>query len=212
MLRSKWREFFLIAEMEEMATLKAKGVIFKVPGEEVPEDALLVNTMWVYALKTDHYGIEPVVPGPWLPKVFDGTLPLLRFGQGTIVYVLVYVDDILVATNDEQYKNSLFAELNEAYGIKDQGLLSQYLGVEVKQTAEQITISQGKYAREILSKYGYENAHAVGNPMEVNVRLTSLEKPETADTGFPYREAIGMLMYLATSTRPDLAFAVGQLS
>ncbi|KAG2769472.1 hypothetical protein PC129_g2724 [Phytophthora cactorum] len=56
MLRSKWREFFLIAEMEEMATLKAKGVIFKVPGEEVPEDALLVNTMWVYALKTDHYG------------------------------------------------------------------------------------------------------------------------------------------------------------
>ncbi|KAG3035870.1 hypothetical protein PC123_g366 [Phytophthora cactorum] len=165
-----------------------------------------------YPCKVNGHVIEPVVPGPWLPKVFDGTLPLLRFGQGTIVYVLVYVDDILVATNDEQYKNSLFAELNEAYGIKDQGLLSQYLGVEVKQTAEQITISQGKYAREILSKYGYENAHAVGNPMEVNVRLTSLEKPETADTGFPYREAIGMLMYLATSTRPDLAFAVGQLS
>ncbi|KAE8961865.1 hypothetical protein PF011_g29590 [Phytophthora fragariae] len=56
MLRSKWREFFLMAEMEEMAALKAKGVIVEIPGEEMPEEALLVNTMWVYALKSDHQG------------------------------------------------------------------------------------------------------------------------------------------------------------
>lgn len=45
------------------------------------------------------------------------------------MYVLVYVDDIFLATNDEQCKSKLFGELDHAYGLKDQGLLSQYLGV-----------------------------------------------------------------------------------
>lgn len=56
MLRSKWRELFLMAELEEMAALKAKGVIMEIPGEDVPPDAKPVKTMWVYALKSDHEG------------------------------------------------------------------------------------------------------------------------------------------------------------
>ncbi|GMF18505.1 unnamed protein product [Phytophthora fragariaefolia] len=129
-----------------------------------------------------------------------------------IMYVLVYVDDILAATNDEAYKEQLFNGLNNAYGLKDQGLLKQYLGVEVEQTSESIKINQGKYAREFSEKFGYQNAHAVGNSMETNVRLAPLEEDEKSETCFQYREAIGMLMYLAISTRPDLAFTLGQLS
>ncbi|GMF18507.1 unnamed protein product [Phytophthora fragariaefolia] len=56
MLRSKWREFFLMAKMEEMASLKTKGVIEEIPDDEVPEDAKPENTMWVYALKSDQQG------------------------------------------------------------------------------------------------------------------------------------------------------------
>ncbi|KAE9338317.1 hypothetical protein PR003_g11560 [Phytophthora rubi] len=130
-----------------------------------------------------------------------------------IMLVLVYVDDILVATKDEeQKKKMLFEDLDKEYGLKDQGLLAWYLGVEVEQTADHIFISQSKYAREILAKFGYAEAHSVGNPMEVNARLVPLGDGEESDTSFPYREAVGMLMYLATSTRPDLAFALGQLS
>ncbi|KAE9310895.1 hypothetical protein PR003_g20157 [Phytophthora rubi] len=315
MLRSKWRDFFLIAEMEEMAALKAKGVIEEIPEDEVPEDAKPVNTMWVYALKSDQYGyvvrfkarivalgnyqrpgidfretfapvarlssfrllmaiaaelgldvyggdINTAYLNAWLdirqylrsingyPCQVNGhmyvvlkalyglhqsgrewnselnqwfldqgyqrslTEPCLyfKFEEETIVYVLVYVDDIFVATNDESYKEQLFKDLNDAYGLKDQGRLTQYLGVEVEQTHESIKISQGKYAREILEKFGYQDAHAVGNPMETNMRLAPLEKDEKSETSFPYREAIGMLMYLTTSTRPDLAFTLGQLS
>ncbi|KAE9281523.1 hypothetical protein PR003_g27655 [Phytophthora rubi] len=312
MMRSKWREFFLTAELEEMAALKAKGAIEEIPADEMPADAKAVNTMWVYAFKSDHQGyiirfkarvvalgnyqrpgidfIDTFAPVARMssfrlllaiaaelgldvyggdintaylnarleirqylrsiegyPCMVNGhvyivlnalyglrqsgrewnteinkwftdhgylrslTEPCLyyRFEGETIVYVL---DDILVATNNEEFKTQLFQELNDAYGIKDQGLLTSYLGVEVDQTPEAITIRQGKYAREILAKLGYEQAHSVGNPMEVNARLAPLGSDEDADTSFPYREAVGMLMYLATSTRPDLAFALGQLS
>lgn len=55
-----------------------------------------------------------------------------------------------------------------------------------------MTLRQGKYAREVLETFGYDNAHAVGNPMETNVRLMPLGDNEESDTGFEYREAIGM--------------------
>lgn len=90
-------------------------------------------------------------------------------------------------------------------------MLKHYLGVDVVQTNECVVIRQRKYAHEIVEKFGYGEAHPVGNPMEVNAHFEPLGENEDSDTSFPYREAIGMLMYLATSTRPDLAFALSQL-
>ena len=106
------------------------------------------------------------------------------FHGNTIVYVLVSVDDILIATNNADYKMSLMNDLNDDDVIKDQGLLTQYLGIEVKQTETQITICQGKYAKEILRKFGYDKTHAVGNPMEVNMRLAGddTNNKQTGDT------------------------------
>ncbi|KAG2769267.1 hypothetical protein PC129_g1962 [Phytophthora cactorum] len=88
-----------------------------------------------------------------------------RIEDEKIMLVLAYVDDILVSSNDGQREVKLFEDLDVEYGIKDQGLLAQYLGVEVVQTAEYTTIGQTKYSREFLEKFGYGNAHAVGNPM-----------------------------------------------
>ncbi|OWY92519.1 Integrase, catalytic core protein [Phytophthora megakarya] len=120
--------------------------------------------------------------------------------------------DIMVATNSEEHKCKLFEKLDEVYGIKDQGLLTEYLGIEVDQADESVTLRQSKYAREILETFGYESAHAVGNRMETNVRMVPLDANEESASSFEYRKAIGMLMYMATGRRPGLAYAVGQLS
>lgn len=57
MLRSKWRDFFIMADMEEIAALKAKEVIHEISEEHMPEDAKPVDTMWVYVLKPVHWGM-----------------------------------------------------------------------------------------------------------------------------------------------------------
>lgn len=69
----------------------------------------------------------------------------------------------------------LFRALNEEYGLKEQGLLTQYLVVEVEQTAENIHVYHRKYSQEILERFGFEEMHAVGNPMEVHMRLCPVQ-------------------------------------
>jgi hypothetical protein len=82
----------------------------------------------------------------------------------------------------------------------------------VRCSESDISIDQAGYAREILDKFGYANAHPVGNPLETRQSLVAASENDTVDHSFDYRGAVGMLMYLATCTRPDLAYAVGQLS
>uniref|UniRef100_A0AAV1THA1 Reverse transcriptase Ty1/copia-type domain-containing protein n=1 Tax=Peronospora matthiolae TaxID=2874970 RepID=A0AAV1THA1_9STRA len=135
------------------------------------------------------------------------------------VLALLYVDDILCATKNELFKTKMFRSLDEVYGMKDQGLLSTYLGVQVERSDDAIKIHQTKYCEDVINRFNFGDAHASRIPMETNIRL-AVNDTDTArakripDNGkeFPYRELIGSLMYLATCTRPDLAYVVGQLS
>jgi hypothetical protein len=88
-----------------------------------------------------------------------------------IVLLLVYVDDIVCATNDEEFKKRLFEDLDETYGVKDQGRLTNFLGIEVMQYDAGVFINQGKYAKDVLFKLGYDGPNKCGNPMKSNTRL-----------------------------------------
>ncbi|KAG3063695.1 hypothetical protein PI124_g22600 [Phytophthora idaei] len=149
------------------------------------------------------------------------TEPCLYFCNcdGVFAMVLLYVDDIICATKDEEFKKKMFSQLNEDYGIKDQGILNTYLGVQVEHGDGSMKIHQAQYCEQILEKFGFDEARPSRIPMETNLRLTvndtdtATRKHEPANgKAFPYRELVGSLMYLSTCTRPDLAFAVEQLS
>ena len=133
--------------------------------------------------------------------------------------VLLYVDDILCATNEAKLKNRMFEQLDKKYGVKDQGLLNSYLGVKVEQTLDAVKIHQTRYCEEILERYQFQDAHPSSIPMEKNMRLSVKEtekdrRKQAPASGkkFPCRELVGSLMYMTTCTRPDLAYCVGQLS
>ena len=90
------------------------------------------------------------------------------------------------------------------------GELTYFLGLQVKQTDSVIYINQAKYARNLVKRFGLENATHARTPMTANAKLTSDPSGESADVTL-YRSMIGCLLYL-TASSPDIAFRVALCS
>ena len=65
------------------------------------------------------------------------------------MYMLVYVDDIIVTSSSNQVVIELIAKLQTAFAMKDFGELHYFLGIEVKKAADGITLTQSKYAHDL---------------------------------------------------------------
>jgi len=94
--------------------------------------------------------------------------------------------------------------------------LEWYLGCKIEQDLVNgtVTISQGKYARDVLARFSMAEAKPVSTPSEPGHHLRGDDCPQrgTADPEVirNYQACIGSLMYLAVMTRGDCAFAVNQ--
>jgi hypothetical protein len=86
------------------------------------------------------------------------------------------------------------------------GELTYFLGLQIKQCEDGIFISQAKYAKELIKKFGMENSSSYNTPMATNCHLDKDEKGKKVDITL-YRGMIGSLLYL-TASRPDIMFAV----
>ena len=83
----------------------------------------------------------------------DATLFVKKVGR-SVVYLVVYVDDLFIIGNDDAYISSIKRELKKVSDMENLGLLHYYLGIEVDQKPKQIFISQKKYVGELLKKIG----------------------------------------------------------
>jgi hypothetical protein len=175
----------------------------------------------VCKLKKSLYGLKQA-SWQWFSK-FSNTLIEQCFIQSKSDYslftrmegcvfiaLLVYVDDVILASNNSTAIVQFIASLNQQFKLKDLGTLKFFLGLEVARSDKGITLSQRKYALEILEDSGLLVAKPSKFPMEQNIKLSRddsvlLEDPTS------YRRLIGRLIYLII-TRPDLAFVVQCLS
>jgi len=87
------------------------------------------------------------------------------------------------------------------------GELTYFLGLQVKQMEDMIFISQSKYAKNIVKKFGLENASYKRTPSATHLKLSKDENGVVVDQSL-YKSMIGSLLYL-TASRPDITFVVG---
>ncbi|GFU40105.1 retrovirus-related Pol polyprotein from transposon TNT 1-94 [Trichonephila clavipes] len=133
----------------------------------------------------------------------------IRERKGRKLLIVLYVDDGLIAATDQQDSEMFIKELKTKFKISV-GKVSCFLGHEIEHHKDNsLTINQKGYARKILKCFGFEECKPVATPMLKDCRM---QKSETKNSDFPYRQAVGALMYLMVGTRPDLAYSAGFLS
>ncbi|KAL4558415.1 hypothetical protein LXL04_036615 [Taraxacum kok-saghyz] len=136
---------------------------------------------------------------------------LFHKGKGDdYVALLVYVDDIIITGNSKQGIAFLKTQLSKKFKLKDLGSLGYFLGLEIAKSKEGIMVSQRNYSLQLLEDAGLLAAKAKNTPMDPRSSLNS-HNGEDYDDPSQYRRLIGRLIYL-NITRPDLSFAVKQLS
>ena len=134
----------------------------------------------------------------------------MKLVDANLIIIAIYVDDLLVTGSDEKLIKEFKVEMLKAFEMKNLGLMSFFLGMEVKQDHDGILIHQKKYAREILKKFHMEDCKSTTSPMNQKEKFSKDDGADKVDE-MHYRSLIGCLIYL-TATRPDILFAVSILS
>ena len=127
----------------------------------------------------------------------------------TIIYLPLYIDDIIVTRNDSTQIQNLIAALGQVFELKDVGPLNYFLGIQITQTAHGLTLTQSKYASDVLHWFHMENSKPTKTPSYPSTRLVPYDGVTLLDPT-QYRSMLGALQFL-TFTHPDIAFSVHQL-
>jgi hypothetical protein len=108
----------------------------------------------------------------FLPSQADVSLFHYRKGSVTM-FLLVYVDDIIVASSFADIVTALLCDLKDDFALKDFGSLHYFLGIEVCCPSDEIHLSQAKYTADILDHAGMTSCKGVTTPLPSNTKLTT---------------------------------------
>ena len=198
---------------KEVYMQQPKG--FECPGKEE----------FVYKLNKSIYSLKQL-PCCW-NSTLDAFLKEMQFTQTAsdpciyyqkvgkdIMFIGVYVDDIILAAKNEKQLKQVKEDLSNKFDIKDLRELKYFLGIKVEQNKESgsIWIGQPAYTENILKRLGMQDSKPTSTPAEVSSKLKPAPSQAEPVNQTEYQSAVGSLMYLAVSTRLDIAFSVNNLA
>lgn len=128
--------------------------------------------------------------------------------QKSSLVLAIYVDDAIIIGNDNNEMETLVRKLNNEFEMSVNRNPKTFLGMTIQKTNKGIRLAQTEYATKIVEKFGMKDSKEVNTPAVKTVN----DQNNTTNTSYPYREAIGSLLYLSNKTRPDLSFAVNLAS
>ena len=132
------------------------------------------------------------------------------------IFLLLYIDDMLIAANDMEDINRLKMLLGDEFEMKDLDAAKKILGMEIHmdRNSKRLWLSQKSYIEKVLQRFDMLKAKPV-TPLVKHFILSAEQCPKSAEelkdmVEVPYASAVGCLMYAMVYTRPDLA--VSQVS
>ncbi|RVW84555.1 Retrovirus-related Pol polyprotein from transposon TNT 1-94 [Vitis vinifera] len=142
----------------------------------------------------------------------------LKFSGSKFIILVLYVDDILLASSDVGLLHETKRFLSSKFDMKDLGNASFVLGIQIHRDRSRgiLGLSQKAYIDKVLSRFGMSNCAPGDTPVAKGDKFSlhqcpknELEKKDMER--FPYASAVGSLMYAQVCTRPDIAYIVGML-
>ncbi|XP_020702856.1 uncharacterized protein LOC110114347 [Dendrobium catenatum] len=125
--------------------------------------------------------------------------------QDVQLFLLIYVDDLLLSGNHQPTLQNLLTQLKQTFSLKQLDNANIFLGIQIQHTSKGLFLHQAHYARDILHSAGLDSSKLVTTPV-------SPKEPKTKEDYSPYdnltfyQRIAGSLKYL-TVTRLDIAFA-----
>jgi hypothetical protein len=135
----------------------------------------------------------------------DTTLFTKKIGNDIFI-CQIYGDDIIFGLTNEDFCKEFGEMMSREFEMSVIGELIFFLGLQIKQLKEGTFVCQSKYVKDIVKKFGMEDAKPIKTPMATNGHLDLNEGGIPVDLKL-YRSMIGSLLYL-TASRPDIMFSV----
>ena len=134
-----------------------------------------------------------------------------KFENSKWMYVLLYVDDLIVLHEDDACIRSFGGLISEHFKTKDLGDISYYLGIQIERDVDgSFLLNQSAKITALLDKFSMKDVKGVSTPMDTSYTKLEGEYDRLPDNE-QYRQAVGAMLYVATTTRPDIAAAIGLL-
>jgi len=188
---------------------------FAVPGKE---DYVCLLRKALYGLKQSprawfHLIAEVLVDFDFKQSESDPCIWIHENDKGERIYIALYVDDLIIAGENEDVIHTIKQRLSERFEMKDLGIARKFLGIEIEYGHDgSIQIHQNQYIQQLLERHGMGNCNPVATPLDTSVKFSSITEDEAPADPTEYASIVGGLTFAAYVTKPDIACAVSQLS
>jgi hypothetical protein len=140
------------------------------------------------------------------------------FKNRKYIFLVLYVDDILLASNDVDLLLDTKKFLSSNFDMKDMGEASYVLGIKIHRDRNRgiLALSQKTYIENVLKRYSMHMCNSTPAPVVKGDTLTEHQCPKNQYEiermkSVPYASVLGSIMYAQVCTRPDLAYITGML-
>ena len=163
---------------EEIYMVQPDGCV--IPGQE---NKVCKRVKSLYGLKQApkqwHEKLDQVLLSGGFSTIEVESCVYTKLVNNDCVIICLYVDDMLIATEDMFELNKLKSELSKEFDMKDLREDRKIIGIEIKRYKKnkKLWLSQGSYVEKVIDRFEMDKSKPISNPMSQRFRLSALLCP-----------------------------------